>query len=259
MDNLPNPKMVSPFETLPMENMYQIYCNLNPSDVLGTSLINKKCANIVKDDKFWKWYIKHKYYINTYPEELNPKDIAIESHKLLEQLFEKELYLPTYALEYVFKYIYPDTHLVVDIFSGQNMLPISNIICEMLDYQSDMYDEYISSLTQHLKLSISLPNITDSPELHTCPRPWEQTTKYTFNRDTQRFYSAVLKYVTTPTQYFVPLGIMTLNFNPDVYCIISHLRAVPRQCIFLYEYIQSLIDVIERAIFIQHLAPLKFT
>ena len=244
--------------TLPTEIIHQIYLHLDPSDIFNIgrvflqSLKYQHRSNIIKTKDFWDWYIKHKYFIHSYPEMFDPMYIAAQSEQLLEKLYKKDVYMPTYALECVFKYIYPhwDPSDYIYVLDSQNGLV--NIVQDCYESNScndQIANECLTYVIQKLNLNIVLPHIEDTPRVrqHSIFNIYHE-----FTKEDECFYRCILKYVTIPTQYFTPEGIITIKFNPDVINIVAHLELVQEHVEGLYDRIYNNISTIEYARYVQH-------
>ena len=155
--------------------------------------------------------------------------------------------MPTYALECVFKYIYPhlEPSRYVHVLDTQNGLV--SIVQECAEYlcmsnKDQIFQECLTHVIRKLNLNIVLPRI-DTPRFDF---------DFEFTKEDERFYRAILQYVAIPTRYFTPAGIITINHNPDVINIVAHLELVQEHVEGLYDRIYDNINTIEHAIYVQH-------
>ena len=261
--------------TLPIETIYGIYLNLNPSqilnigEVLSTSIQNQHQKDIVNSEDFWDWYIKHKYYIHTYPKELNPQDIAFRSERLLKDLHEKQLYIPTYTLIYIFNYApYDRIDEVLEVYTPQNLMSASAIVEHFVRFKTPMYNKFssdlasdlmtvgLSDLIKLLDVDTQLPTLPDTPKLQRFDSR-DVSYHHQFTRDEQIFYNKMIVLHTIPTSYFVPNGIITVEYNQDMVYIVSP-EYIPDYMHRFWDYIQSNLSVVSRSVFMKYFAPLSF-
>lgn len=244
---------------LPIETIYDIYVNLKPSDilnmgqVLSTSIQNQHQINIVNSREFWDWYIKHKYFIRSYPQ-----DIALRSERLIMELHQKQLYIPTYTLEYIFKYVpYDRIDEVLTVYHPQNLLPYTAIVEHFAGYKTPQNNEFLSDLIKLLNVDLRLPELPNTQRLKRFRLTHLQFHEL-LTQDEQRFYNKIISLETISTSYFVPDGTITVEYNPDMDYIIHDANIIPDYADVFMEYVRSGVTVMTRNIFMKYFAPLSF-
>lgn len=234
---------------LPLENLFDVYLNLNPNDIFNTSKVlsgsrqTQEQAKILGTREFWDWYIRNKYFIHTYDKTWDPIDIAVTAENFLNTLYKNELYLPTYALEPIFKYTTSGTDLSTMINLPRPQLFVSSIslIADLIEDRA--YTEYMSDLAKLLNINIRLPEIPNTPELQRF-RTRDLAIHEVFSEDEKKFYRAVMSYITTSTYYFTPRGITRFNFNSDMKYFVSN--EIDDHLLRFYEYIEESSFILER-------------
>ena len=169
----------------------QTLLNLPIKDVLLKCRTSKKINNVCKSPEFWRNYIKSNYYFTLNPE-LNAKESAIRTQRLLHALWSHQLFTTPKTLGFILNFTDPSyDKKFANYFEEQNIVNI---------------------------LSYELPNEQEKDYFIYKLPDFQLEENYQKGKNTNISIENLKKffnYIETSTIYFTPNGPVEINYDAD--------------------------------------------
>jgi len=230
--------------SFPVEIITNLIINLSPQDIISYCQTNKVLNRLCNDEYFWEQYIKQRYFIDQIPTDKTYKETAFLADKILNELFNKELY-PSYR---VLSFIINNME-VEQILEDINGLTDQQII-DTTSFES------IGRIKYQKAISKIFPTITLPPVSGFAWLGGAQFTHVVLNSNEKNFYHTFLRYVMVPTIYLTPKGPLILNLDADLagYLLNTEVISVADS---MFDFVLYDMDYYKRILFMRYLAPLK--
>lgn len=200
----------------PIELIYEYMYHLAPKDINNLASVSSRFTDIIKDDRFWKDYLKTRYDINIYFDRLSAREVAFKIDEIITYMFKLDIY-PTFRLipeiaRYMtildhYDLFYDSLIKAIDDLKDHRLMGF-NLIFRMFHHYNevylcnDEYNKYFSSYRFNIGAEIEKNNLKDADPSQPDEKVYE-------------FYNKINDFVLIQTSYLTPLGLKTINFDAD--------------------------------------------
>lgn len=201
----------------------------------------------IDNPAYWIQHLKDEYFITSIPEGRNPQEVASLAKRILNWMFERELYPTSRVLQFAI------THLPEELISAAVENKTPQQLMSIYDFHEgityDLKKEFprVPGVTEHITFPeggtlSSTTRFTDHLQMHLVLNSFEK-----------QYWKTILNFVMNPTIYLTPQGPVVVTFDKDRYEYLEFENIGYNDKLEIFQdYISDNMTCYERMLFVQY-------